>query len=323
MTPWEIYTIIGGDSMFGFKKKIVLTQLSQGLRRTRTYLTDGLAHLFLGKKEIDDELLEEIKTRLLMADVGVDATDQVITALTARVSRKQLTDPAALFSALKQELLDILAPCQAEDFIFTETPLVILMVGVNGAGKTTSIGKLAKYFQQAKKTVLLAAGDTFRAAAIEQLQVWGERNQINVIAQQTGSDSAAVIFDALQAAKARHMDVLIADTAGRLHSKENLMEELKKMKRVLTKLDEHAPEVLLVIDATAGQNALAQARKFHEEMGVTGLILTKLDGTAKGGIIFAIAKELALPIRFIGIGEGIDDFKSFDPEEFVEALFVV
>jgi len=307
--------------MFGFKKKNVLTQLSQGLRRTRTYLSDGLAHLFLGKKVIEDELLEEIKTRLLMADVGISATDQVIAALTARVTRKQLTDSEALFDALQQELLTILAPCQVEDFKIIKTPLVILMVGVNGAGKTTTIGKLAKYFQQMQKTVLLAAGDTFRAAAIEQLQVWGERNAIDVIAQQTGSDSAAVIFDALQAAKARNMDVLIADTAGRLHSKENLMEELKKIKRILAKLDEHAPEVLLVIDATAGQNALAQARKFHAEMSVTGLILTKLDGTAKGGIIFAIAKELALPIRFIGIGEGIKDLKPFNSQEFVEALF--
>lgn len=307
--------------MFGFKKKNVLTQLSQGLRRTRTYLTDGLAHLFLGKKVIDDELLKEIETRLLMADLGIVATDQVIAALTARVTRKQLTDPEALFDALKQELLAILAPCQVEDFTITQTPLVILMVGVNGAGKTTSIGKLAKYFQQAQKTVLLAAGDTFRAAAIEQLQVWGGRNAIDVIAQQTGSDSAAVIFDALQAAKARKIDVLIADTAGRLHSKENLMEELKKIKRILAKLDEHTPEILLVIDATAGQNALAQARKFHAEIGVTGLILTKLDGTAKGGIIFAIAKELALPIRFIGIGEGIEDLKPFNSQEFVEALF--
>jgi len=307
--------------MFGFKKKNILTQLSQGLSRTRHYFTEGLAHLFWGKKVIDDELLEEIETRLLMADVGVEATEQVIQSLTARVTRKQLTDPQALLAALKQELLTILEPCRAENLIMNQTPLVILMIGVNGAGKTTSIGKLAHYFQQAQKTVLLAAGDTFRAAAIEQLQVWGERNQINVVSQQTGSDSAAVIFDALQAAKARKIDVLIADTAGRLHSKDNLMEELKKIKRVLMKLDENAPEVFLVIDATAGQNALAQARKFHAEMGVTGLILTKLDGTAKGGIIFAIAKQLALPLRFIGIGEGIEDLKPFDPELFIEALF--
>jgi fused signal recognition particle receptor len=307
--------------MFGFKKKNVLTQLGQGLRRTRSYLTEGLGALFLGKKVIDDKLLEQIQERLLTADVGVEATEQIIASLTSSVTRKELTDSIALFAALKQGLLAILSPCQAQDFAIIKTPLVILVIGVNGAGKTTSIGKLARYFQKAQKTVLLAAGDTFRAAAIEQLQVWGERNAVDVIAQQTGSDSAAVIFDALQAAKARNKDVLIADTAGRLHSKENLMEELRKIKRILAKLDEHAPEVLLVIDATAGQNALLQARKFNAEMGVTGLIITKLDGTAKGGIIFAIAKELALPIRFIGIGEGIEDLKPFDPEEFVEALF--
>lgn len=306
--------------MFALKKKNVLTQLSQGLRRSRTYLSEGLANIFLGKKAIDGALLEKIRESLLMADVGVTATHQIITALTERVTRKQLGDSDALFDALKQELLTVLAPCQTSHFVVNKKPLVILVIGVNGVGKTTGIGKLAKHFQRMQKTVLLAAGDTFRAAAIEQLQLWGERNAVDVIAQKTGSDSAAVLFDALQAAKTRNLDVLIADTAGRLHNKDNLMDELSKIKRILAKLDEHAPEIWLVLDVTAGQNALVQAQKFHAQMGVTGLILTKLDGTAKGGIVFAIAKELALPIYFIGIGEGIDDLKPFHSQEFVEAL---
>lgn len=311
--------------MLGFLKNKtgIFSSLTQGLKKTRAALTDGLANLILGKKTIDAELLEEIETRLLMADVGSEATQQIIKDLTAQISRKQLSDPAALMENLKNELLKLLEPCQQPLHIdTTKLPFVILMVGVNGSGKTTTIGKLAKHLQQQKKKVLLSAGDTYRAAAIEQLQAWGERNEIPVIAQHAGADSASVIYDAMQAAQARNVDVLIADTAGRLHTQKNLMEELKKIKRVITKLDANAPhEVMLVLDAGIGQNALRQAKEFHEAVGVTGITLTKLDGTAKGGIIFAIAKTMQLPIRFIGVGEGIDDLKLFDAKEFVEALF--
>ena len=319
--------------MFNFLKKSdkktnepktsLLGSLSERLKKTRSTLSEGLANLVLGKKTIDAELLEELETRLLMADVGVETTETIINDLTKQISRKQLTDPNALIATLKQELEKILQPCNQPLQIDTQKkPFVILMVGVNGSGKTTTIGKLAKQIQQQNKKVLMAAGDTYRAAAIEQLQVWGERNQIEVIAQHSGADSASVIFDALQAAKSRDMDVLIADTAGRLHTQKNLMEELKKIKRVLTKLDPSAPhEVLLVLDSGIGQNALRQAKEFNEAIGVTGLVLTKLDGTAKGGIIFAIAKNLQIPIRFIGVGESIDDLKPFDAQEFVNALF--
>ena len=298
-------------------------RLKQGLSRTRSSFTAGLADLALGKKTIDDELLEEIETLLLTSDVGVEATQRIIADLTGRISRKELKDPEALYRALQEDMVRILAPCDKPlEINATQKPYVILMVGVNGAGKTTTIGKLAKRLQAEGHSVMLAAGDTFRAAAVEQLQTWGERNNVPVIAQQTGADSASVIFDALQAAQSRKMDVLIADTAGRLHTQSNLMEELKKVKRVMAKLDDSAPhEVLLVVDAGTGQNALNQAQQFNEAVGLTGITLTKLDGTAKGGVIFAIAQKMQIPIRFIGVGEGIDDLRPFNAEEFVAALF--
>jgi fused signal recognition particle receptor len=298
-------------------------RLKQGLSKTSASLGEGMASLFLGKKAIDDELLEEIETRLLTADVGVEATGVIIQSLTQKVARKQLTDSDALYKSLQGELTALLKPVEKPLVITAEhKPFVILVVGVNGAGKTTTIGKLAKKLQLEGKKVMLAAGDTFRAAAVEQLQVWGERNHIPVIAQHTGADSASVIFDAVQAAKARGIDVLIADTAGRLHTKDNLMEELKKVRRVIGKLDENAPhEVLLVLDAGTGQNAINQAKQFHQTVTLTGLALTKLDGTAKGGVIFALAKQFGLPIRYIGVGESIDDLRTFEAEPFVQALF--
>jgi len=289
-----------------------------------TTSVQGLGNLFLGRKEIDDELFEELESRLLMADVGVDATLDIIERLTQRVSRKELTKPEALHGALREELLTLLQPCEKPLNIEGHQPFVILMVGVNGVGKTTTIGKLAKHYMDSGRSVMLAAGDTFRAAAVEQLQVWGERNNVPVIAQHSGADSASVLFDAFEAARARNVDVLIADTAGRLHNKDNLMEELKKVVRVLGKLDPSAPhEVMLVLDAGTGQNALAQAEHFQQWVGVSGITLTKLDGTAKGGIIFAIAKKLQLPIRFIGVGEAVDDLRPFQAEQFIEALFDV
>jgi fused signal recognition particle receptor len=301
----------------------ILGKLKDKLARTRSGLTDGLASLLMGKKTIDENVLEELETVMLSSDVGVEATQEIIKDLTERVSRKQLNDSEALIGALRGAMLDILEPCSKPLEISRQhKPYVILMVGVNGVGKTTTIGKLAKKLQAAGQSVMLAAGDTFRAAAVEQLQVWGERNQIAVIAQPRASDPASVIFDAMQAAKARGVDVLIADTAGRLHTQSNLMEELKKIRRVMARLDETAPhEVMLVVDAGTGQNATVQANQFHEAVNLTGVTLTKLDGTAKGGIIFAIAKKLAIPIRFIGVGEGIDDLREFDAGEFIDALF--
>ncbi|GFM82278.1 hypothetical protein PSCICN_29700 [Pseudomonas cichorii] len=298
-------------------------RLKQGLSKTSASIGEGMASLFLGKKAIDDDLLEEIETRLLTADVGVEATSVIIQSLTQKVARKQLTDAQALYTSLQGELAAMLKPVEQPLVIKAEhKPFVILVVGVNGAGKTTTIGKLAKKLQLEGKKVMLAAGDTFRAAAVEQLQVWGERNHIPVIAQHTGADSASVIFDAVQAAKARGIDVLIADTAGRLHTKDNLMEELKKVRRVIGKLDADAPhEVLLVLDAGTGQNAINQAKQFNQTVSLTGLALTKLDGTAKGGVIFALAKQFGLPIRYIGVGEGIDDLRTFEAEPFVQALF--
>ena len=297
-------------------------RLKQGLSKTSASIGEGMASLFLGKKVIDDELLEDIETRLLTADVGVEATAVIIRSLTQKVARKQLTDADALYKSLQAELAALLKPVEAPLVITPKKPFVILVVGVNGAGKTTTIGKLAKKLQSEGKKVMLAAGDTFRAAAVEQLQVWGERNKIPVIAQHTGADSASVIFDAVQAAKARNIDVLIADTAGRLHTKDNLMEELKKVRRVIGKLDADAPhEVLLVLDAGTGQNAISQAKQFNQTVQLTGLALTKLDGTAKGGVIFALAKQFGLPIRYIGVGEGIDDLRTFEAEPFVQALF--
>ena len=298
-------------------------RLKQGLSKTSASIGEGMASLFLGKKVIDDELLEDIETRLLTADVGVEATSVIIQSLTQKVARKQLTDADALYKSLQGELTSLLKPVEKPLVIASQNkPFVILVVGVNGAGKTTTIGKLAKKLQLEGKKVMLAAGDTFRAAAVEQLQVWGERNKIPVIAQHTGADSASVIFDAVQAAKARGIDVLIADTAGRLHTKDNLMEELKKVRRVIGKLDADAPhEVLLVLDAGTGQNAINQAKQFNQTVELTGLALTKLDGTAKGGVIFALAKQFGLPIRYIGVGEGIDDLRTFEAEPFVQALF--
>ncbi|MFJ4372418.1 signal recognition particle-docking protein FtsY [Pseudomonas japonica] len=298
-------------------------RLKQGLSKTSASIGEGMASLFLGKKAIDDDLLDEIETRLLTADVGVEATSVIVQNLTQKVARKQLDDADALYKSLQSELAGLLKPVEQPLRIEAQSrPFVILVVGVNGAGKTTTIGKLAKKLQLEGKKVMLAAGDTFRAAAVEQLQVWGERNHIPVIAQHTGADSASVIFDAVQAAKARGIDVLIADTAGRLHTKDNLMEELKKVRRVIGKLDADAPhEVLLVLDAGTGQNAINQAKHFNQSVELTGLALTKLDGTAKGGVIFALAKQFGLPIRYIGVGEGIDDLRTFEAEPFVKALF--
>ncbi len=322
--------------MFGFKKKAqapqetdpaqqpgLLARLRQGLGKTRHALTDGMADLVLGAKEIDDDLLEELETQLLVADVGVEATQALIQELTQRMSRKELKDGDALFAALAEQMQQLLEPVSAPLSLPEKTsgPFVILMVGVNGVGKTTTIGKLAGRFQAQGKSVMLAAGDTFRAAAVEQLQTWGERHQVPVIAQHTGADSASVLFDALQAAQARDVDVLIADTAGRLHTKSNLMEELKKVVRVMQKLNPDAPhEIMLVVDAGTGQNALSQAQEFHQAVGLHGITLTKLDGTAKGGIIFALAKQLGVPIRFIGVGEQAQDLRAFNAEEFIEAL---
>ncbi|MGK9066872.1 signal recognition particle-docking protein FtsY [Stutzerimonas chloritidismutans] len=298
-------------------------RLKQGLSKTSASIGEGMASLFLGKKAIDDDLLDELETRLLTADVGVEATTAIMQNLTRRVSRKELADSGALYKALQEELAGLLRPVeQPLQIDASRTPFVILVVGVNGVGKTTTIGKLAKKLQLEGKKVMLAAGDTFRAAAVEQLQVWGERNNIAVVAQHTGADSASVIFDAVQAAKARGIDVLIADTAGRLHTKDNLMEELKKVRRVMGKLDETAPhEVLLVLDAGTGQNAINQTKQFNQAVELSGLVLTKLDGTAKGGVIFALAKQFGTPIRYIGVGEGIDDLRTFEADAFVDALF--
>lgn len=298
-------------------------RLKAQLGKTRKTFADGLANLVLGKKEIDQDLLDDLEMLLISADVGIEATDQIIQHLTRQVSRKELKDPKALVDSLKLQLRDLLQPVNKPlDLSGQAGPYVILMVGVNGVGKTTTIGKLAMKFKQEGKSVMLAAGDTFRAAAVEQLQTWGERNNVPVISQGSGADSAAVIFDAIQSAKAKGIDVLIADTAGRLHTQNNLMEELKKVKRVMAKVDANAPhEVMLVIDAGTGQNALNQATQFHQAVGLTGLTLTKLDGTAKGGIVFSLAQRLGIPIRFIGVGETLHDLRPFDANEFIEALF--
>ncbi|SMF12392.1 signal recognition particle-docking protein FtsY [Alteromonadaceae bacterium Bs31] len=305
------------------EKATIFERIKRGLNRTSSQLSSGLSNLLMGKKAIDDDLLEEIETLLLMADVGIEATADIIDDLTERTARKQLADSEALFSALKQSLLDLLKDVEAPLVVAGDKkPYVILVVGVNGVGKTTTIGKLAKRLQNEGKSVMLAAGDTFRAAAVEQLQVWGERNDVPVVAQHSGADSASVIFDAVQSAQSRGIDVVIADTAGRLHNKSNLMEELSKVKRVMGKLDDSAPhEVLLVLDAGTGQNAVSQAEQFRAASGVSGLVLTKLDGTAKGGIIFALSKRLSIPVRFIGVGEGIDDLQPFHAERFIDALF--
>jgi fused signal recognition particle receptor len=301
----------------------LLQKLSKRLTKTSQALGDGLGRLLLGKKEIDDELLEEIETQLLMADIGMDTTQRIMNKLADGIERQALLDSDALYQQLKDELALTLKPSEQSFTVDCSAgPFVILVVGVNGAGKTTTIGKLAKRFQREGLSVMLAAGDTFRAAAVEQLQVWGERNDVPVVAQHSGADSASVIFDALQSATAKQVDILIADTAGRLHNKDNLMEELKKVVRVMGKIDPSAPqEVLLVLDATMGQNAVTQAEQFQQVVGVTGLAVTKLDGTAKGGVVFAISEKLGLPIRFIGVGEQIDDLRPFNQHEFVEAIF--
>ncbi|EIR5254089.1 signal recognition particle-docking protein FtsY [Salmonella enterica] len=302
-------------------KEGFFARLKRSLLKTKENLGSGFISLFRGKK-IDDDLFEELEEQLLIADVGVETTRKIIANLTEGASRKQLKDAEALYGLLKEEMGEILAKVDEPLNIEGKTPFVILMVGVNGVGKTTTIGKLARQFEQQGKSVMLAAGDTFRAAAVEQLQVWGQRNNIPVIAQHTGADSASVIFDAIQAAKARNVDVLIADTAGRLQNKSHLMEELKKIVRVMKKLDEEAPhEVMLTIDASTGQNAVSQAKLFHEAVGLTGITLTKLDGTAKGGVIFSVADQFGIPIRYIGVGERIEDLRPFKADDFIEALF--
>jgi fused signal recognition particle receptor len=304
-------------------KKTLFGRLKQGLARTGAILNTDVRELVSLQRQIDDDLLEELETQLLVADMGVDATTAIISDLTQRVSRKQLKDGEALMAALRENMMEQLIPVSKPLEIDTShSPYVILVVGINGAGKTTTIGKLAKRFQLEGHKVMLASGDTFRAAAVEQLQVWGERNDIQVIAQQSGADSASVIYDGIAAAKGRGCDILLADTAGRLHTQVGLMDELKKVVRVIKKVDESAPhEVLLVLDAGTGQNAVNQAEQFQQAVGVSGIALTKLDGTAKGGVIFAIAKRMGLPIRFIGVGEGIDDLRSFNAADFVDALF--
>lgn len=298
------------------------SRLIQGLIKTKQNIGSGFLNFFRGKK-IDDELFEELEEQLLIADLGMPTTTKIINNLTQHATKQQLKDAELLYQQLKLELADVLKPvAQPLEIDTTKKPYVILMVGVNGVGKTTTIGKLAKKFQDEGKSVMLAAGDTFRAAAVEQLQVWGERNHIPVIAQSSGSDSASVIFDAMQSAAARNIDVLIADTAGRLQNKNHLMDELKKIVRVMKKYDETAPhEIMLTLDAGTGQNAISQAKLFNEAVGLTGITLTKLDGTAKGGVIFAIADQFNIPIRFIGVGEKIDDLRPFNSEEFIEALF--
>ncbi len=304
------------------KKEGLFSRLRSGLSKTGDALTEGMGALVLGKKEIDEEILEDLETRLLMADVGIEATQRIINDLTKRAARDELKDSKAMMKAMYVEMTKILRPI-AKPLIIDETqsPTVILMVGINGAGKTTTIGKLAKQFQNDGKSVMLAAGDTFRAAAVEQLEVWGERNNIPVVAQGTGSDSASVIYDAMESAKAKNIDILLADTAGRLHTQTNLMEELKKVKRVMQKINANAPhEIMLIVDASIGQNALAQAKEFNKALGLTGITVTKLDGTAKGGILFAIAEQTGIPVRYIGVGESIDDLQEFDAYEFSGAL---
>lgn len=301
----------------------IFAKFRQGLSKTRSELGEGIANLLLGKKELDADLIDELETALISADLGIDTTNNIIASLQSELKRKHIDDSNAVYRHLQNYLQNLMQAKQEPLAIETsEKPYVILMTGVNGAGKTTTIGKLAKQFKQQGKKVMLAAGDTFRAAAVEQLKAWGERNDIPVIAQHTGADSASVIFDALQAAKARGVDVLIADTAGRLHTQNNLMDELKKVKKVMQKLDVNAPhETMLVLDASIGQNALNQAEQFNDAIGVTGITMTKLDGTARGGILFAIANALDIPFRYVGIGEGIDDLRVFDANHFVNAIF--
>ncbi len=307
--------------MFGFSKSKREPSAEPPKKRWFGRFKDGLGNLILGKKTIDADLLDELETLLLTADVGVEASRRILDNLAQQIARKELSNPESLLKSLKQQLFLILRPCQ-QPLIPSSSPFVILTVGVNGVGKTTTIAKMAHYYKQQGKKIMLAAGDTFRAAAVDQLKVWGERNQVPVIAQQSGSDSASVIYDAMESASAKNIDVLIADTAGRLHTQSHLMAELQKIKRVMQKQNSAAPhEILLIIDAGTGQNAINQAQQFHEAIGLTGIALTKLDGTAKGGIIFAIAEKMKLPIRFIGVGEHIDDLKPFEAQSFIDTLF--
>ena len=314
----EVVAPIETPSKEGF-----LARFKAGLSKTRLQLGEGVARLLLGKKTIDASLVEALEELLVGADLGVELTQTLIARVTEQLSRRQLKDGENLYEVLKQQLISLLEThAKPLSLDIVDGPFVMLMVGVNGAGKTTTIAKLANQFQNEGKTVMLAAGDTFRAAAVEQLQTWGKRHQIPVIAQHIGADSASVIFDAYQAAKARNIDVLIADTAGRLHTQSHLMEELKKIKRVIQKINPQAPhEMMLVLDASIGQNALNQARQFNEAVGVTGITMTKLDGTAKGGILFAIAYELEIPFRYLGLGETISDLRPFEPSQFVGAIF--
>jgi fused signal recognition particle receptor len=304
------------------KKPGLFASLKSKLGKTRSNLTGGIADIFLGKKRLDDDLLEQLEDQLLMSDVGMEATTEIIQKLTASLGRKEISDNETVFSALEQAMQEILAVCDYPLKINREhKPFVILMTGINGAGKTTTIGKLAQKFTDQGLSVMLAAGDTFRAAAVEQLQSWGQRLEIPVVSQGSGADAASVIFDALQSAQSRGIDVLIADTAGRLHTQNNLMNELEKIKRVMGKLDPSAPhETLLVVDSGTGQNALSQARSFNDAIGIDGIVLSKLDGTAKGGIVFSIAEKMKLPIRYIGVGETADDLREFNAEEFTKAL---
>jgi fused signal recognition particle receptor len=326
------------QSMFGFKKnkppenqpaeehneqdKGLFASLRSRLGKTRNNLTSGIGELFLGRKQLDDELLEELEDQLIMSDVGVEATRRIVQQMTAALGRRELSDSDIVFQALHNAMVDILAPSEQPMQVSVERkPFVILMTGINGAGKTTTIGKLAQKFTEQGLSVMLAAGDTFRAAAVEQLQAWGQRLDVPVVSQGSGADAASVIFDALQSASSRGIDVLIADTAGRLHTQSNLMSELEKIKRVMGKIDPDAPhETLLVLDAGTGQNALAQARNFNDTLGIDGIILTKLDGTAKGGIVFSIAEQIKLPIRYIGVGESARDLREFNAAEFARAL---
>ena len=334
--PHLLYSLLY-SAMFGFGKRkkpveepstteipadSTVDNLASRLAKTRRGLGDSMADFFLGKQNIDQNTLDDLETSLLSADVGIETTTEIIDDLQSKLSRKALVNVDALQVALYEHMLDILQPCeQLLQVDSRNKPFVILVVGINGAGKTTSIGKLAHYYQQQGLSVMLAAGDTFRAAAVEQLQQWGSRNQVPVVAQAAGADPASVIFDAVQSGRSRNIDVVIADTAGRLHTQSNLMDELAKIKRVINKLDPDAPhETLLIMDAGIGQNALQQAEQFHRALGLTGVAVTKLDGTAKGGILFAIARKLALPIRFIGVGEGIEDLRPFRAREFVSAL---
>lgn len=297
------------------------TSLKERLFKSKKKLGDGLSSLVIGKKKIDEDLLEELEMLLIGSDIGIQTTDKVIEVVRKKASRKELKDEDSLYQLIKEELESLLIK---ENLLepSSNNPFVILVVGINGAGKTTTIGKLAKLFQGEGKSVMLAAGDTFRAAAVEQLEIWGERNDIPVIAQKTGADAASVVYDAYQSAIAKDIDILIADTAGRLHTQDNLMQELEKIKRVLKKHNEDAPhETLLVIDGGSGQNAIQQANEFHKSINLTGLAITKLDGTAKGGVLFSISDSLKLPIRYIGVGEAIEDLKPFNAKDFVNALF--